>query len=481
MEHQNTLGIYLSEKTATAVLISGHHGSEAVKHCFSVTVEGEEEDNEQSLIANIANGLAQKNMSFGDVYVGLDCAMFSQHNLRSDFTEAKQIAQTIKFDIEEAVATDATDMAMAFGITNTDKAGSDITAFTADRESLETVLGNLRGNGFDPVAMEPDIVCLTRFFRHNLKLPQEVNPVFVILSQRACYIILPSTSGHAHQVRSFLVGPSQDKTALLTRQIPMTISTMGQADEQESVKSLFLTGSVEGLDLDGIGKATGLETQTIDLVQITKTDPTASFEGSSTENFAIATGAALAGASKVKKIDFRRDFSPFEGKKIIIQKALRLMSVSFMILMLTIGVYFQIEVFKKNKAISKNQEILKKEYSAAMFGKKPPPKEAISSKLKREYKHIYDIKSGQISGDDQSVSAKLTFVFEAINKAPANIDLNIDTISITSKTIRIIGNTNGRGSTLKLFESIKKHKKLKLASKSLKQAGGRDSFTITIE
>jgi hypothetical protein len=116
-----------------------------------------------------------------------------------------------------------------------------------------------------------------------------------------------------------------------------------------------------------------------------------------------------------------------------------------------------------------------------MFGKAPPPAEPIASKLKREYNRILKIKSGQIAGDDQSVTAKLTFLFEAISKAPSNIDLNIHTISLTAKTMRIIGDTNRRKSTLALFKAIKDHPKFKVSQQNLKQSGNRDTFTITLD
>ena len=129
----------------------------------------------------------------------------------------------------------------------------------------------------------------------------------------------------------------------------------------------------------------------------------------------------------------------------------------------------------------KLNEKIKEDYVSVMFGKNPPPSEPIASKLKREYNRILKIKSGQIAGDDESVTARLTFIFEAISSAPTKIDLNIHTLSITSKTMKIIGDTKGRSSTLDLFKAIKKHPKLKIGLQNLKQSGNRDTFTITLE
>ena len=116
-----------------------------------------------------------------------------------------------------------------------------------------------------------------------------------------------------------------------------------------------------------------------------------------------------------------------------------------------------------------------------MFGKAPPKVEPIHARLKREYTKLQRIKTGQSFGDEKSVTARLTFIFEAINNAPKNIDVKINTISVTTKTMRIIGDTNGRKSTLALFKAIKDHPKLSVGQQSLKQSGARDAFTVTIE
>lgn len=173
--------------------------------------------------------------------------------------------------------------------------------------------------------------------------------------------------------------------------------------------------------------------------------------------------------------------NPYQGRKRIMQKTLRIIGVSATVLMLAVGIFFQLKVFQKTKYISQLNRKLSSDYSAIMFGKEPPAQEPIHSKLKREYKRILRIKSGQSVGDENSVTARLTFIFEAINNAPKNIDLKINTISVTSKTMRIIGDTSGRKGTLALFKAIKDHPKLSVSQQNLKQSGARDTFTITLE
>jgi hypothetical protein len=481
------LGIYLSKEAATAVLLKGKAGQVTVRDCISVTTapEGDAEPQEttKSLATALAQQLSSKNLKFSDLSTAIDCKLFIQHDLHSQFTDHKQISQTIRFDAEEAVATDATELAITFSITGTDKNGSNMSVFTTRRDMLTDMLTDLQHNNLDPVTMEPDIVCLARLLQQNFDIPSETNPLFVILSAKACYIINidPERSNFAPAVRSFLVHPTQDKTAVLSREIPVTLALHSSRTPERPITSLYITGETEGLDIETLGERTGLAIHNIELADICKVDAGVLEKASSECEFAIAYGLALGEMTKAKKYDFRQDFNPYQGKKIVLQKTLRFISISVTITMLAAAVFLQLKIFRKNNYIDRLNEKIKKDYVSVMFGKNPPPAEPIASKLKREYNRILKIKSGQIAGDDESVTAKLTFIFEAISSAPTKIDLKIHTISITAKTMRIIGDTKGRSSTLSLFKAIKKHPKLKVSQQNLKQSGNRDTFTITLD
>lgn len=114
-----------------------------------------------------------------------------------------------------------------------------------------------------------------------------------------------------------------------------------------------------------------------------------------------------------------------------------------------------------------------------MMGKKPPAQEPIPLRLKREYNTILKREKGLI-GDDESIPAKIARIFEALNDSPGKIDLRIDNIAITQKSIRVTGDTNKRSGTLSLFNSLKK-KNFRIPQKNLTQKGNRDTFSITLE
>jgi hypothetical protein len=475
MEERNCLGMYLSKHTAAAVLLSARASGPAVLDYFSVSSDRNDEQS-RSLASIVAQKIVAGGRSFNEMAVAIDCALLTQHDVHSEFTDTKQIAQTVRFDAEEALAADATELAIAFNITGTDQTGSDLTVFTANRQLLTDILDDLQAVNLDPAVIEPDIVCLERFFRHYLNLSGNDNPILTIFSQQSCYIIInPAQSQNAPIARSFLVGSSQDKTTVLATQIPLTLASLKLT---RPVTSLLIAGRTEPIDYNEVAQRTGLEVQTIDLPKPESTGQDSADAQAADAEFAIAYGSALSELIKTPKADFRRDFAPYMGRKLILQKTLRLISVSITILMLVIGAYFQLKVFRQNNYTNRLDEKMRENYSTVMFGKNPPAQEPIPSRLKREYSTLLKREKGLI-GDTESIPAKLTLIFEAINKSPEKIGLHIETITITDKAIRISGDTNKRSGTLSLFNTFKK-KNLKILQQNLTQKG-RDTFTITLE
>ena len=158
---------------------------------------------------------------------------------------------------------------------------------------------------------------------------------------------------------------------------------------------------------------------------------------------------------------------------------MKFLSVSVTVLMLAVGLYFQLQLLQKNKYRNQLRRKFEQEYSAVMLGKKPPPKSNPVKKLASELRRIRDVKSGQLSiTGEESISAKLMLVLEAFNKCSAQTNLKIDKISITDKNITIGGDTSSRKNTLTLLKAIKD--KMVISSERHDSKSGRDTFSITI-
>jgi len=484
VESQNYLGIYISRDTATVVCLAARGAHGKVLGSFSVSAGEQEQAKPQVLAGLIARGCAERKLEFSEVVVALDCAMFMQHSVHSEFNVPKQIAATVRFDTEEALATDITDVALAFEIALAGQAGSELTVFTAQRKILSEVLLSLQQHNLDPVTIEPDVICLSRFICRKASSAESQQPgtLFGILSGRNGYLIVPpvSTSGgsqKASTARTFLVGPTQDRGALLTREVLVTTALVGGGEQINRLKVFDSAGTTDhqqlkeklSIETDGVDcLAAGAESQ----IPADCADPV---------DFAIAYGAALSHLEKGHHVNFRDDFSPFQGKKIKLQKALKFAAISVTGLLIFIGLYFQTQLFTINKYRGALRGKFAKDYSAVMLGQKPSDEAGAVRELGKELRRITAAKDGLITiKGEESISSKLTLVLAAFNKCADQTDLNIKSISITDSDIIIIGDTSSGQNTLKFFQAVRNNG-LEISRENVGFKGGRDSFSITVE
>ncbi|MBN1393364.1 MAG: hypothetical protein JW947_11265 [Sedimentisphaerales bacterium] len=474
VEGHSYLGIYLTKDAATVVCLSG----KTVSGCFSVTIKEKEKQNPQDLARLIAEGCAKRNLKFSEAAVALDCSMFMQHNVHSKFSDLKQITSTVRFDAEEVLGMDITELALAFKVASSGSDGSSLTVFTAQKKLLFEILSALQGNGFDPVTIEPDANCLAGFLLQNVSPQPDSHPLFCLLSDSSGYFIALSRSRETSAMRTFLVRPSQDRNDLLAREIPVTAALVESDKPVNSIKVFDSTGSV---NLQQLGERMGLfEIGDVDLLAAAETAPEVLADCRDHVGFAIAYGAALSHSEKIQNVNFRNDFAPYQGGKVRLQNTVKLASLCAVVLMLAAGVFFQLQLWQENKYRARLFKKLQAEYSAVMFGKKPASKSDAVKKLESELRRIENVKKGLLSvTGEEAITAKLTLVLEAFNKCAAQTNLNIDSISISTKTISIAGDTSSRASTLKLFDAIKTSG-LDIQQQNLGSKGGRDNFSITV-
>ncbi len=485
MESRNYLGIYISRDTATAVCLGPHGKSGKVLGCFSVSIEDQEDANMQTLASLLAQGCAERKLKFSEVAVALDCAMFMQHSIHSDFTDPKRIAATVKFDTEEALATDIADVALAFEIASTGEAGSDLTVFTAQRNVLSEVLDALQQYNLDPVTMEPDVGCLSRFICREAGSAesQEGETLFAVLSGRSGYLVAPSTTTAdgartASAVRTFLVGATQDRGKLLAREVLVTTALVERAEPVNSLKVFDLAGDV---DCRQLSEKLGIEAGAIDLAEIAGIEPETMGDCASPADFAIAHGAALSHWQKGHSVNFRDDFSPFQGKKLRLQRALKFAAVSVTVLLIAAGIFFQTQLYAAAEDGDNLRIRFAEDYKYVMLGKlfdSMKIKDAVR-KLDALKRRVEREKKG-LNPDEESVSAKLELVLTAFNKCATQTKLNIKSLTIALKSISATGDTSSRKNTQALFKSIRDGG-LEITKESIITKGGRDTFNIMLK
>jgi hypothetical protein len=474
----NHLGIYLGKETATVVCLGGGGRERKVIACFSVSLEGQEAANMPKLGSLIAQACAERDLRYSEVSLALDCSMNMEHNLHSEFTDPKQIASTIKFDTEETLAADISEVALAFNIVSSGDKGSELAVFTSKRRLLSDIIHSCQSNNIDPQAIEPDVYCLSRFIRQNVLQNEGPHPFFAMFSRGSGYFILFSELQKALVLRTFLVSQRQDRGHLLSREVPMTVALTESGQAPDCLRVFDAAGSLFD---DKLGRKLGMEIEALDLAACAGVDSNMLADCDDMVEFAIAYGAALANAEKSRTINFRTDFMPYLGKKLRFQKAFQFFSIIATIFLLAFGIHTQMKLADKSKPYRELRRLFEEDYSAVMLGKKRPSgaKEA-TRELEKESRRIKALKSGRSSTGAQSVSSKLTMVLAAFNKCAARTNLKVEKITVTNKSIRLSGNTSSRKNTLALRQAIERAG-LKILNDTAEEKGGRDVFVITVE
>jgi hypothetical protein len=471
---QGCLGIYLTREKATVVCLDSPRVSAEVIACFEVSPPQSDLPGSFAELADrIAQLCSQRDLQFSHVAVAVDCSLHMQHDVHSSFSDKKQIESTVRFDTEEALATDISDVALAFGILSSDESGSALRVFTSQKTMLSEMINALVANNLDPVTVEPDVACLCRFItsRYFEKQTPPDGILFAALSESNGYLIGPlrSDSETAIIQRTFLIAPGQDRNNVLLRQIPLSIARLGP---EVTLNKLILLDSAGSLQGDRLASSFGLAAESADIVPPEGcNNPVA---------FAAACGAALSGLQKEPHISFRSDYMPYLGKRRRLEKTLKIVSISASVILVAVGLNLTLRLMQKNKPVKLLRENLSVDYLAALPNKeKMPSKLTVARKdLKKARDDIERIRNGQLSAaGEQSIPARLTAVMQAFNAVASDINLNIEKISITAKNITLTGNTSNRSNTLKLLAEIKKT--MNVQQENLGTQAGRDTFSIT--
>lgn len=489
MDGKKYLGIYISRCSATVVSLAQIGKEYKVFDCFTVSVQDKQGGTTDTaeLAAQLANLVAsqcaQRALPYQDCETGiaLDCSLFMQHKIHSEFNDPKQIAQTIRFDTEETTATDISNDALAFEIHTKTQSGTDLNVFTAHRKILNDILFAFQPHNIDPITIEPDVNCLSRFITRYLPSAQNQRSICAILSDKNGYFLIPpSDSEHSSVKRAFLISHAQNRNDLLTAQIALTTALI---EDNKQTFSLKAFDAANTLNPQLLTEKLGYQTENIDLTELISAESNALSDCSDKVAFAAAAGAAIYFTDKTYLVNFRADFKPFEGKKQKIQKTLKTIGLSAAICMLALGIYFQRQLIETNKPRKQIRSVFEKDYLAVLPGTKKLPvkfSEAIR-KLKKERDRLQKYEKGRTNAEgENTIPAKLTMVLEAFNKCAKRTNLQADSINITGKYIRITGSTSNYQSTMELRKALNESN-LNILQDDLFSKGGRHNFSLTID
>jgi hypothetical protein len=285
----------------------------------------------------------------------------------------------------------------------------------------------------------------------------------------------------ASVLRTFLIGPAQERTAVLARE---TLVTTALAGAGQPVRQLIVFDAAGDLATQTLGERTGLAVSTCDLAGLLGAKPDDTADRPNAVDLALACGAALAPAQKTDSVNLRNDHMPYLGKKRRFQNAVRFFSISVTILLLAVGVYFHSQLIRGNKQRESLRNKLGTDYLPVMPGETrlPTPMKTAVANLAKIHRRL-KAEKGTGEADADSVYAKLQSVLEGLNGCAQQTNLNIRSITVTGK-IDIVGDTSSRQNTqnaVKTMREIMKKSGIIVGHETVYVDGDRDAFNITAE
>jgi hypothetical protein len=479
------IGIYINQASATVVSLNAHGRSINITNCFSVSIEQPAEADSSSnpaedLAEHIWQKASQKNLSFQDneIFLALDCSMFLQHLVRTEFTDPYQILTTIRSSTEEVFAGDLSDYAITYKIASKDPGGSNVTVYTVKRKIINDIISAFQKRNIDPVTIEPDIVCLSKFVSHSFPSRNDAANIFAFLSINSGFILAPSVNpDKASILRTFFIHPNQNRTSLLKNHLTLTLALLNQNIQGASFKILDSTDSVNPQSLNAI-----LPAEIIDLNSYA--DPAALADCKDKVDFTVAYGAALGFLEKSQAVDFRKFVNPFQGQKIRLQKTLKIVCICAVICLVALGIFFQQRLYAENKPRKLLHANFESDFLYIIPASKemPMPFSEAVRKLERERNRLINLHQGRFDESGQnSVPSKLTLLLKAFNQDPKSTGIAVDSISITAKTITLSASTTSKQNTLKLRDAVLKNNLVIKQENDLGFKDGRNLFKLTLE
>lgn len=474
MADKQYIGIYLGGGGATVALIEPHGRVPKLHSCFRAAKPPAEGEKPVTLAEEVARVCAERQFAYESSALALDRGYYTQHRMRSQFSELARIDETVRFDAEEALTVDTSTLAVVFDLLRTDVAGSELNVYAADKKLLSDVLAELQAVGIDPVIFEPDAVALARFLSAILSQQDRDSAAWVLFTASSCTIVVYPHGQEAPHIRSFIV-PASGATETLVREMTLTLASLKLSG---ALKALHVFDPQGRIDDSIVNKRLGLPVTQFDLVAASGWSPAFIEQGIEPLALAIACGEAMGDFTKDHKADFRHDFAPHLGRKKVIEKTTRAICLALTFIIFAFGLYLQLRVFGVSRARQALYQGFSVDYSAAMNTRKVPTFTAAGDKLAGELRNVKDRNQGVLS--QESVAGLLTNMLEVVNSLPPSVDLQFDQIKVTPKNIVISGSTNTRDSTNAFLQKINATTTLSYSSVTQSFKNGRDEFGVTI-
>jgi len=455
------LGLHYNESGITAVQVEKRGSDFVLGESFKVVPEaraGEElsaeasagtlaaEEPVGSLVEMFGQELKRRGFGSSELLLALSGRYYQNQFHHSEFSEEKELRQTIRFDVEDEFTVDVDSLALCYQrLPMGDAAGSDLILYTVERGWLELLLRGLDEAGCDALTAWPDIAAWLSYLQNTEQLPPGESVLATAYCYGVLYILLLDAGQKPILARSVVCSAGQDLSALLIAEVQRSSDML--VDDEQPVRMLYHGSGFTSDQIGTIRQATSLQCEPLQ-------DEDAAV--------AFASGSAMSYLSGQAAVDFREDGMQPRSLTESRSRAWYGFAAAVTLLMLMLLVVMKMHTVRYRSAEAVADEQIREAYVAVM-DKKPGPSANISRHIQTEYKTLRDKTRAKV---DRSIPGSASHTMALVMGALANLgedfDLDVQSLRVKAENAMLSGSFADMASQIKFDEAVNAVEQLKV-------------------
>ena len=419
MAPQQCLGIHYSATHITAVVASAQPGAAESLDPIKVPVEtGASTDPDAAALEELTLQLRRRHAKLPPAALALAGEFYQSQFHHSEFTDPRQMAQTLPFDVEEEFMLDAEATAICYQRLPGTGPGSELVVHVAQRDHLKQLFPEFDRAGVDALIAQPDLAAWLTYTKHYAQLPSGQSAVLLAWAAGTFYLMILDSAHHPVLARSCHCNSDDHARATITCELQRSLALLPADQPPQAI--YYHSAGFTNDQLHAISEATNLT-----CTPLPTDDPAVAF----------AAGASLAWLKHDTEADFRADRLPPRSLITAKRKSLFALSAAVSLLLLTCVI-----VFKARQASHLDIE-RRAEKAIIAAWKDTNPDQSVPRQQRlmpgRLSKQLRELKSRTSTRAEQtqptSVGHIMMLLFDRLDSLPEKFGLTIKKISLSVK------------------------------------------------
>ena len=460
MVKNSCLGIHYSDVGITAVIVEKPAGrskwdrstlgrDESDRTFKLATGDSAGDQAESALIEQLAQQLLETQTKLPPVALALGGAFYQTQFHHSEFTDERQLRQTLRFDVEEDFAVDADSVNLCFQHISSEGDGSELLVHTTDGAELRHLLENFDRFGLDALIAQPDIVSWAAFLADREELPDARVVAVVAWAVGTLYLLVLARNRDTILARTILCRDVGQAHEILTVELRRSLALLPSHQRPETI--FYHPGDFTDEQMGAIQNEAELDCQPLSEPDVTR---------------AFAAGAALAWLAGRRAADFRAD--GLEPRSLATARRYALFGLSAVVsLLLLILIIVMNSHAGRHRDITDEMEQQTKQAWLTAFDDKALPRDEfkIPSGIKNRLNELRRaVQSQAASSLPGSASHTLMLALQALSSLPADFDIFIETLRVYTDYFTLSGSVPTLADIEKLHETCQDNPTLEIGN-----------------